>query len=333
MGVIMQAEEDCVVDSVMGYTDIITGTPGTIRVGIQSVTAAGIPSGTWIAFGDFTANATNFPQFTTFKKTLTTTGSVTRGQQVAVVFAPLSGTFNGTNFIRFYYANGTALGEYTKVYPYTYGASGGGAAAKSTTAFAATAGYGSSTRHYGFACGTSGVASWNSTGTPDERGMKFSIPTGTCTSYKVAGIRLLAGITNSAATWDLVLYDSANTVLQSISFTNSAMFNTASIGLRDFYFDESTLSALTPGLDYRIVVKPTAASLGAMVYNIAGSAWPLAPAINPGGTWAYTTRTDAGAWTDDPNVTMPLKLILHDVTSNGGGGAIIPVGMTGGIRG
>ena len=56
--------------------------------------------------------------------------------------------------------------------------------------------------------------------------------------------------------------------------------------------------------------------------------------MTDGSTWSYTSRTDAGAWTDDPNTAIPMKLLLEDVTaSGGGGGAIIPVGMTGGIRG
>lgn len=321
-------------NSVMGYCDLVNGTPGTIRVGVQSVDSNGQPSGTWIAYDDFTANTTNFPNFATFKKTLTNTGSVTRGQLVAVVFDALSGTFDASNYIRFYWTNGASLGDSPRIYPYTYGANNGGAAAKSTSANALTAGYGSSTRQYGFACSVSNITSWNSASTPDERGMKFSLPSSTCTSYKVAGVRILCGLTNSAATWDLVLYDSSNTVLQSVSFTNTGIYNTTTIGLREFYFDESTLSALTPGSDYRIVIKPTSASLGAVSFNNAASGWSLAPAINPSGTWSYTTRTDAGSWTDDPNTTMPVKLIIHDLTSSGGGGgAIIPVGMSGGIRG
>jgi hypothetical protein len=211
--------------------------------------------------------------------------------------------------------------------------SGGGAATKSTTALNLTAAYGTSTRQFGFACGTSNIGSWNNTATPDERAMKFVVPSGTFTSFKVAGIRLCCGLTNSAATWDLVLYDSSSSVLQSVSFTNSGIYNTTTIGNRDFYFDESTLSTLTPGSTYRIAIKPTSASLGAMAFVIAGSGWDITSVFMPGGTWAYSTRTDAGSWTDDPNITMPLKLIVFDATASNGGGAIIPVGMTGGIRG
>lgn len=420
VAVIRQAEEDATITSVSGYHDLITGTPGTVRVGIQSLntpfsttvtftaastscngtfsggtaltvgtpvsfsnsggalpaaitagttyyvvsattsvitisatyggtaitfatagtgthtlsTLSGIPSRTWLGWADFTANTGNFPNFAAFKKTLTTNATLTRGQLYAIVFATNGGTWNSTNNMRFWSSIGASAGEAARVFPYTYGISNNATQAKSTSAITANAACSSSTKQYGFAGSNSNVTSWNSGSTPDERGVKFNLPTGSCTSFKVRGIRFLCGLTNSAATWDLVLYNSAGTVLQSTSFTNNQTYTTASILLRDFYFSNSTLATLTPNTDYRVVIKPTSASLGALQYNAFGSGWNITNSMVSGGTWSYTFRTDAGAWTDDPNTALPMKLLLEDVTSaGGGGGAIIPVGMSGGIRG
>lgn len=329
---IRQAEEDATITSVSGYHDLITGAPGTVRVGIQTLNSSGIPSGTWSGWADFTANTSNFPNFAAFKKTLTTNATLTRGQFYAIVFATNGGTWNASNSMRFWSVAGNSTGETARSFPYTYGIANAVTQAKSTTAITANCACSSSTEQYGFAGSVSNVTAWSSASTPDERGVKFNLPTGSCTSFKVRGIRFLCGITNSASTWDLVLYNSAGTVLQSTSFTNTASYNTASILLRDFYFSNSTLSTLSPNTDYRVVIKPTSSTLGSLTYNAFSCGWDMTRSMVSDGTWSYTSRTDAGAWTDDPNTALPMKLLLEDVTSSGGG-AIIQVGMTGGIRG
>ena len=330
MAVLRHAEEDATITSVSGYSDLITGTPGTIRIGIQSVSSSGIPSGTWLGYGDFTADTTNFPNATSFKKTLSSNATITRGMMYAIVAAAQSGTWDVSNNQRFTSAAGAAVGESARASSYTYGIINAVTQSKSSTALTLNLACSSSTVQYALAGTSASIASWSTASAIDERGVLFNLPASTFTSYKVAGIRFVCGPTNSAATWDMVLYDSGGTVLQSASFTNTGIYNITTVLLREFYFTNSTLTALTPGSDYRLVIKATHASLGCMVYNEFTGPSDIGALV--GGTYSLTTRADAGSWTNTNTKTMPMKLILRDVTSTAGG-AIIPVGMSGGIRG
>lgn len=321
VSIVTIAEEDAVIDRVTGYVDLLTGTPGTVRIGIQSVsTATGLPSGTWLGYGDFAGNGTNFPNFSTKEWTLSTTASITRGQYYAIVFYAFSGTFNGTNNIRFYTARGTGIGPNNTVFPYYYDVINGVAGAKSTTAGLFNFGCGTSTRQYGIATSGSTIASWNSGSTPNQRGIKFKLPASLCTTFKVAGVRMAVGPTNSAAQWNLNLYDASNNVLQNRTYTNSDAYNTNTIAVRDYYFDESTLTALSPNTDYRIAVEGVSAALGCMQYIETGGTWDVSSAFIPDGTFHLSTRTGAGAWTDTTTSWFPMQLIIDDFTASGGGG-------------
>jgi len=326
--VICIAEEPAVINRVTGYVDVRSSNPGTARVGIQSVNASGLPSGTWLGFSDFTANGTNFPNFSTKEWTLSTTATLTRGQYYAIVIQALSGTWNGSNNVRFYSVRGTGVGPSNKAFPYMYDVINGSAGSKTTTDLIPNLACGSSTRQYGIALSGSTVTAWNSGATPDERGMKFRLPASTCTSFQVAGVRIAVGPTNSASTWRLNLYDSANTILQQITFTNTAAYNTNTITVRDYYFDEATLATLSPATDYRISVEATSASLGCVAYVEVGSPTACSDAFIPGGTFHLTTRTNAGAWTDTTTAWFPMQLLISDLTANGGGsGASMTVGF------
>lgn len=337
VGVVAQAEEDAVIDRVTGYVNVKAGAvAGTIRVGIQSVvTTTGLPSGTWLGFGDFTINGTNFPDFSAKEWILTTTATLTRGQYYAIVIFALSGTFNATDQISFYTVRGTGVGPAFNVFPYTHNVLAGAASGKSTTALIPNFGCGTGTRQYGIGCSSGLQASWNSASSPNQRGMKFKLPASLCTSFKVVGVRMAIGPTNSASTWDLNLYDSASTVLQNRSYTNQEAFNAATLLVRDYYFDESSLTALSPNTDYRIAMQATSATLGCATYLEVGSAWDCSSAFIPDGLFHLTTRTGTGAWTDTTTGWMPMQLIIDDFTASGssGGGLIVHPGMSGGMRG
>jgi hypothetical protein len=336
VSVITMAEEDAVIDRVTGYVDLLTGSGGTVRVGIQSVnTTTGLPSGTWLGYGDFAMNGTNFPNFSTKQWTLSTTATITRGQYYAIVIFALSGTFSGSSKIRFYTVRGTGVGPAFVTFPYTYNIDNGTASGKSTAATIPNFGCGTSTRQYGIGTSGGNQSSWNSGTSPNQRGMKFKLPASLCTTFKVVGVRMAVGPTNSASTWDLNLYDSSSTVLQNRSYTNQEAFNSASFLMRDYYFDDSTLTALSPNTDYRIAVQATSSSLGCMSYIEMGGGWDCSSAFIPDGTFHLTTRTGTGAWTDTTTSWMPMQLIIDDFTASGsgGGGMVVHPGMAGGMRG
>jgi hypothetical protein len=337
VSVITQAEENAIIDRVTAYVDLCTGGSSThiMRVGIQSVnTTTGLPSGTWLGYGDFQLGQTNFQDFGTRQWTLTNTATVSRGQYYAIVLLALSGTFDASNKVRFYTVRGTGVGPALMTFPYTYNIDNGVASGKSTTATLPNFGCGTSTRQYGIGHSGGTQASWNSGSSPNQRGMKFKLPASLCTTFKVVGVRMAVGPTNSASTWDLNLYDSSNTVLQNRSYTNQEAFNSAALLMRDYYFDESTLTALSPNTDYRIAVQATSASLGCMTYIETNSIANCSSAFIPDGTFHLTTRTGTGAWTDTTTSWMPMQLIIDDFTASAsGGGLLVHPGTGGGMRG
>jgi hypothetical protein len=393
------AEEDATITTIGGYVDLLTGSPGTVRIGIQSVstvasqtvtftagttscngtftltvnqqivfsttgtlpaaitagttyfvrtatstiitisatlggtaitfatagtgthtlsTVGGIPTGTWIGSGTFTGNGTNFPNFSNKQWTLSTNATITRGQYYAIVILAESGTFNGSNNVRFYHSRGTAIGTANNIFPYSYAVEAGAVVAKSTGAGIVMLSASSATREYGYAVNGSSITAWNSGASPNERGIIFNIPTGVASTFKVSGVKMVIGPTNAGATWDLTLYDSAGTVLQNKNYTNTDAYNTNSIFPRNFYFDESTLTALSCNTDYRIAIKATSASLGCVQYIQIGTGWSLNNAFMPGGKFQFTSRTGAGAWTNTNDV-FPMQLIIDDITNGGGG--------------
>lgn len=334
--VICQAEEDATITRVTGYVNARNGTPGTTRVGIQSVvTTTGLPSGTWLGFVDLTTDATNFPATSAKEWTLSTNATLTRGQYYAIVIQALSGTWNtATDNLQLYSYQGTGVGPSLAVFPYVYDVINGVAGTKTTLAILPCIGCGSSTTQYRIAHKPASIGSWNSASSPNQRGMKFKLPAATVTSFKVVGVRMAVGPTNSAATWDLNLYDSANNVIQSRSFTNQEAFNVATLLIRDYYFSTTTLATLSPNTDYRIAVQATNASLGCMTYIELSSATDCTSAFIPSGTYHVTTRAGTGAWTDTTTAWFPMQLIIDDLTSTGSaGGLLVHPGMTGGMRG
>ena len=424
--VIRQAEEDAIITKIAGYCDLITGSPGVMRVGIQSInvafsttvtftatttscngtfsggtaltvgtpvvfsttgslpaaitagttyyvvsatttvitvastyggtaitfatagtgthtlsTLSGIPSGTWIAYQDTTVGTStsgSYTNFTMFNVTLTSgnvaTTNLTRGQVYAIVIQAQSGTWNSTNSFRTWVDVGQ-VGSMATVFPYTYGIANGATQAKSTNALTHLLTVGSSTKWYGLSFTTSNIASFNSTATPNEYGNVFVVPTGTCTSYKVAGVSLPIGLTNSATTsYNLTLYDSSSTVLQQTSFNNRDMFAVTTLGLRSYYFT-GTLATLTPGTTYRIALSATSSTAGFGSFNALNfGVNQQSGFVGAGGTYYYTTRA-GGAWTDTTTSALGMKIIIQDMTSTGGSssGLIVHPGMSGGMRG
>lgn len=332
---ICQAEEDATITRVTGYVNARNGTPGTTRVGIQSVnTTTGLPTGTWLGSVDLTTDATNFPATTVKEWTLSTNATVTRGQYYAIVISALSGTWNtATDNLQLYVTQGTGVGPSLAVFPYTYDVINSVAGAKTTLAILPCLGAGSSTTQYRIAHKPASIGSWNSGSTPNQRGIKFKLPASTVSSFKIVGVRMAVGPTNSASTWDLNLYDSSSNVIQSRSFTNQEAFNVSTLLIRDYYFSTTTLATLSPNTDYRIAVQATNASLGCMTYIEMSSATDCSSAFIPGGTYHGTTRAGTGAWTDTTTTWFPMQLIIDDLTVTTSGGLVVHPGMSGGING
>ncbi len=336
---IRQAESADTITDVGFYFDArgTNATPGTARVGIQTVTSSGAISGTWLGYTDYTANATNFPNFTAVTLSITANGtaSVTRGQFYAIVVYCQSGTWDATNNLQISTIN-TNVGQIANTFP-TMRAVVGGVQTDTNNPSTPMHWAKSSTQYYGNAFyGSGSIASFNSAATPDEIGMKFVVPSGWTTNFNVLGIQGVLGPTNSAATFNMKLYDSANNVLQTTSYNSLDIYGGNNVNsLRTVYFNTTTLSNLIPGDTYRITIEATSATLGAMsMQRITYPSAAHVAAFVGSGTYMRTERTNAGAWTDTDTQGLCWKLIISAATATGGaGGIVVHPGMSGGMRG
>lgn len=138
--------------------------------------------------------------------------------------------------------------------------------------------------------------------TPDEVGNVFQLPVAmTCFGAKFAAVSASWG---SAATADVILYDVNDNVLASCSITDKDQVddaNTISV-----FWDSVNLVANT---SYRLALRPNVSTNG----DIYTPKWTFESAaalaaIPCGDMWQYTSRTDAGAWTDDPVALCPWGL-------------------------
>ena len=328
---IRQAEAADTITKVGFYHDVrgTNATPGTCRVGIQSVNTSGDPSGTWLGYTDYTANSTNFPNFSGVNLDITANGtaSVTRGQLYAIVVYAQSGTWDATNNLNFL-TTVAGTGQNVAAFP-TLKVIQAGVAANVTGSVAhnnfycesATATYGNPNIL------PTTTASYNSTSSPDEIGVKFSLESSWTTNYNILGIQGILGITNSAATGTLKLYDSTSTLLQSKSFTSTEFVagNAGNLN-RTMLFDTATLVDLTPGSTYRITIEATNASLGTTtMVNVVFPNNTVVRAFTGGGTYQKTQRTDGGAWTDTDTVVPAWKLIISAATASSSGLAANPL--------
>lgn len=162
---------------------------------------------------------------------------------------------------------------------------------------------------------------FDSASTPDERGNRFVLD---APMYvRGIGARLARGSVG-ANTVRLRLYDASDTVIYSRTFDESA--NSTSQGTCLAYGAETLLAA---GAVYRIALE----ALGSVDCYIdeldAGSAAMLD--FWPGGAdWYYTSRSDAGTWTD----TTTMRAVDFFLIVSGVAGKLLThPGMAGGMRG
>lgn len=327
VAVVRQAEEPATITSVDILVDFYaTGSLDTVRIGLQSVNSSGEPTGTWLGFVDKTCTTGNFPYFSYSSHTLGTSVTLTRGQLYAIVVHAQSGTWSGSLYFRTndnYYVDT----EGRQAFPYMVQKIAG-SITKSNAAGCFTHCCSSSTRTYGQPHKPSSIASISSTSTPNEIGNYFRIPTGIGTSYSVLGVRLFIALATGIGTFNITLYDSVNTVLQQVSFTcNQVVGGTSSLLQRDFYFDETTLTALTPGSYYRVAISATnTAAIGSMALINFPTTLGMTAYTGASGTYVYTSRSGSGAWTDVAGQMHVMKLIITDVigsAGSSGGGPLV----------
>jgi hypothetical protein len=144
--------------------------------------------------------------------------------------------------------------------------------------------------------------------TPDEVGLLFSLPF----TAKVGGVWAMASATQN---FDFVLYnaDSGSVVqtypwdldLRSAAAGHFGGSNTLHVQVGD----QVTLTADTL---YRLVIKPTTGSTVTTAQHQLASA-DLRACYGEPSNWSYTSRTDAGAWTDDDTILPHIGIIIEAI--------------------
>lgn len=336
-GMVCVAEENMTITKVGVIPTSRTGSPGNVaggcRLGIVYIDATtGFPAapavwanGTFsgaagTAYQDF--NATTLTVGSFLEATLTTSVTITKGTVFGIMIDALAGNWDTGNLLNI--VRGTNNSYPYKRFPYGFQII--------TTAYemANTAHpvfyYKSSTKTYGYPYQSFTGVNVASNGTPDEFGMYFRMPTNTCSTYKVKGMRL--GFVPGGSNFDVLLYDTdGSTVLHSVTVDGNILHPTNGAAF-DFEFASTTLSTLNAGSFYRLVVRPsTLTAMGSVQY----ATFPVAAdklAILPDASDVqYTSRADAGAWTEVDNRLWTMQALIVDMTAptSSGGLASNPV--------
>lgn len=152
---------------------------------------------------------------------------------------------------------------------------------------------------------------YNSGSTPDERGLYFSLPVG----VSVSGAWVLGAWTGDAT---ITLYDTDGTtvIASAPQDKDNDLGSTAPI---PFWFTAPV--TLTASGNYRLTVLPTSAT-NLSIYELNVNASALMAGMAGGTAMIGTSRTDAGAWTQDGTVRPLMGLTIGGIdTGSSGGGA------------
>lgn len=315
-----QCEEAGTITDLCYRYGIRTGTPPTYRISLQGVNTSGRADGTIKnssnAFVTFTPPASTAEDGTVQCKTLGATYACTKGEMLATVIDYSSGTIDGSNNGSFSYSNANAIGL---GFPHAWTVDAG---AGTSQAGVMPYGYKVSSTYYGMLFATTGQFDFGSASTPDERCNIFTIPSGSCTSFKIDSAFFNGYLNATGSTISLVVYDGTTARQDCDIDTDALNGNTGSsrwpIGC---VFDETyTFSC---GSTYRICVKPTASGgtttglwYGEVPANGAFNSFPL------GINMYYSSRTDAGSFTDTNTRRAMIDFTISDITASGGAGGL-----------
>jgi hypothetical protein len=294
-----------------------TGTPPTYRISLQGVDANGVPDGSILASQTFTPPADTTWNSTWQWVTFSASYAAARGSIYALVIDYSSGTIDASNnssFTRFDagYASGRPNVPYSVI-------DTSGSWSKSNTTQNPVYGVKSSSAVYGNP--VQSVVSTTVSSSGHRAALKFTLPSGICSTFALNGFRVIADPPATGNTWAAGLWDSAGNVIQAITIDADHQQVDAVQRCIQLFFDDTPV-ALSPGTDYYIGIERGGSncifySLGLAAANDA-LAYPLM-ASGLLSTW------NGSAWSDDTTSVPLVELLLSDMTCSGGttGGFII----------
>lgn len=290
-------------------------TPQTVDARVETISSR-VPSGT--LFGTNTNGNMTPVSDTVVAATLTADAAVTKGQAFALSFVVPSGT---PNFIAL-----AGYGEAPSGFmPYWCDGSSGTYSAKLNGGmlnFACEYDDGSfGYIPYALPVAAANIQTFNSGSTPDEIALYFQLPF----SARVAGGWLAVDLDNSM---DVVLYDSdGTTALQTVALANTERSSTS--GLAPYYFLFDTPQTLAADTYYWLSCKPGASNVTVYSYSVGSSTiWDQTMPYG-GQLFNYSSRTDAGSWSQNANRRVLAGVLLDgvDVSSGSSGGHVIGGGF------
>ena len=133
------------------------------------------------------------------------------------------------------------------------------------------------------------LAAYNSSSSPNEKGMKFQVPV----PFVCDGAWFRASPQIGQPYIDAILYDSGGSVVRSVSFGSQGII---AQGQEDGFWAQWEPYTMTPNSDYTLSLKPTSTTNINWEYRRFASAAIKNAML--GSTWYYRTRTGSGSWTD-----------------------------------
>jgi len=310
-----------------------TGTDTSLQyvVTLEGVSATtGAPDGADVGGGSPTAVTVTPPGDTSWDGTwqwvaLTNAYAPTRGQLLCPTFRYSSGTISGTNYITITtHITNTGLGGAYYQIPGSQRLTAGTWAKQGNNP---VVGFRTASGRYGHI-----VKSYYSTATASTVGrrqaMKFTIPDGIFSSYTVRGIRFAGSLVVSGSKNPILGLWSSSGVIQNYTLDTdwSAFAGTSQVSY-EIFFDETTLTALSPGTAYYAGLEVADAANSAV--NIYGAQLDSSSDLDawPGGSNFHLASYDGSNWTDDQTVRPFMDLILDDITPPTGGTSTILMGQ------
>lgn len=333
MSVVFQAEKSDTITHVGFLQGTVTGTPGTLRVGLQGVvTTTGLEGGTWLGSGSGYADHSPVTGNNGIWVVLAlgASVSVTAGETYALVLDPQAvGTWDASNKVTVCSVVGSDGGQASTPYHIENGVifnntdNGRRYLLRSSTRTYAINPW-SDIASYTFHSGT----------TPDEDGLRFKLPTSFGSTIDLIGVKWHINIPRGATeteTFDIILYDTDGTTSLT-SKTEYAAQKYRYTTVDSHYMFLSSPYTLSTNKEYTLVLRPNQNTLSyTMPYaNYGGLAAGDLPLYGDGGDIKRAARTNAGSWTEYTTQLPMVQLIMRTVAS---GGLITHPGTSGGMRG
>lgn len=304
-----------------------TGTPPIHVATLEGVSAStGFPDGTDVGGGSPTAVTFTPPADTSINGKwqwyqLTNAYTPTRGQLLAATVRYSSGTVNASNRSSFTSVLTGVIGGTTRFsYPYGLILTTGTWAIGIQCPVGA---FRTASRRYGFV-----IESLYATASASTVGLreaiKFTMPA-LGSSQTIRGFGFCGNLAQAVGKNPIIgLWNAAGTKLQDwTADSDVAGAPTTSYAMHEYLFDETTLSALTPGTDYYAGLEVADGTNGGVLINGIGVANTSDLLALAGGTSWYRSAWNGAAWVDD-NLTRPFAwLLVDDWTASAGGGGLL----------